>query len=142
MLENIKLFATSTDRSTYEDSENYIEPYVSLVEGDNSVHYNKGGDTPSTKTQWKYVNGSYFMAGIINDNIAQCYGPYEGAATLFRNGGESDGTVQMDDTIKGDIKQAIQKTWKRNVDDVVWIKTPVSWGQKLPDWESYEKVTK
>ena len=41
MLENIKLFATDNDRSTYEDSENYIEPYVSLVEGDNSVHYNK-----------------------------------------------------------------------------------------------------
>lgn len=82
------------------------------------------------------------MAGIINDNIAQCYGPYNGAATLFRKGGESDGTVQMDDTIKGDIKQAIQKTWKRSVDDIVWIQTPVSWGQKLPDWESYEEVTK
>ena len=41
MLENIKLFATDNNRLSYEDSGNYVEPYVSLVEGDNSVHYNK-----------------------------------------------------------------------------------------------------
>ena len=37
----IKLFEVDSDRVEYEDSENYLEPYVSYVEGDNSVHYNK-----------------------------------------------------------------------------------------------------
>ena len=37
----LKLFSTDAERLTYEDGETYIEPYVSYVEGDNSVHYNK-----------------------------------------------------------------------------------------------------
>ena len=37
----LKLFETDSARTEYEDSENYLEPYVSYVEGDNSVHYNK-----------------------------------------------------------------------------------------------------
>ncbi len=37
----LKKFETDSARVEYEGSENYIEPYVSYVEGDNSVHYNK-----------------------------------------------------------------------------------------------------
>ena len=37
----LKLFETDSERVGYEDGENYIEPYVSYVEVDNSVHYNK-----------------------------------------------------------------------------------------------------
>ena len=41
----IKLFDIDSDRVSYEDSENYIEPYVSYVEEDYSVHYNKPEET-------------------------------------------------------------------------------------------------
>jgi hypothetical protein len=51
MLENIKLFATDNDRLSYEDSENYLEPYVSYVDGNNSVYYNK---PPETRVVIKY----------------------------------------------------------------------------------------
>ena len=37
----LKLFETDNERVEYENSENYIEPYVSYVEGDNSIYYNK-----------------------------------------------------------------------------------------------------
>ena len=37
----LKKFSTDSARVEYEDSENYLEPYVSYVEGDNTVHYNK-----------------------------------------------------------------------------------------------------
>ena len=37
----LKLFETDPERITYEGSNDYIEPYVSYVEGDNTVHYNK-----------------------------------------------------------------------------------------------------
>ena len=41
----LKLFDTDTERVSYEEGENYIEPYVSYVDGDNSVHYNKPKET-------------------------------------------------------------------------------------------------
>ncbi len=41
MSKYLKLFSTDNDRVTYEGSNDYIEPYVSYVEGDNTVHYNK-----------------------------------------------------------------------------------------------------
>ncbi len=41
----LKLFETDSERVGYEDSENYLEPYVSYVEGDNTVHYNKPQET-------------------------------------------------------------------------------------------------
>ena len=37
----IKLFETDPARIEYEGGGSYVEPYVSYVEGDNSVHYNK-----------------------------------------------------------------------------------------------------
>ena len=37
----LKKFSIDSARVEYEGSENYLEPYVSYVEGDNSVHYNK-----------------------------------------------------------------------------------------------------
>ena len=37
----IKKFSTDSDRVEYEGSNDYLEPYVSYVEGDNTVHYNK-----------------------------------------------------------------------------------------------------
>ena len=37
----LKKFSTDLERVEYEGSENYLEPYVSYVEEDNSVHYNK-----------------------------------------------------------------------------------------------------
>ena len=40
MLENIKLFATDNDRSTYEEGDNYTEPYVSLVDNGGDLSYN------------------------------------------------------------------------------------------------------
>ena len=36
-----KLFSTDAERIAYEDGETYLEPYVSCVEGNNEVHYNK-----------------------------------------------------------------------------------------------------
>lgn len=41
----LKLFETDSARVEYEGSENYLEPYVSYVEGDNTVHYNKPKET-------------------------------------------------------------------------------------------------
>ena len=41
MADYLKLFENDNDRTIYEGSNDYIEPYVSYVEGDNSVHYNK-----------------------------------------------------------------------------------------------------
>ena len=41
----LKLFETDSERVEYEGGGNYIEPYVSYVEGDNSVHYNKPPET-------------------------------------------------------------------------------------------------
>lgn len=40
-MKHLKKFSTDTDRIAYERGNNYIEPYVSLVSGDSSVHYNK-----------------------------------------------------------------------------------------------------
>ena len=37
----LKKFETENDRTSYENGESYIEPYVSYVEENNSVHYNK-----------------------------------------------------------------------------------------------------
>ena len=37
----LKKFSTDPARVEYEGSNDYIEPYVSYVEGDNTVHYNK-----------------------------------------------------------------------------------------------------
>ena len=37
----IKKFSTDSDRVEYEGSNDYLEPYVSYVDGDNTVHYNK-----------------------------------------------------------------------------------------------------
>lgn len=37
----IKKFSTDSARVEYEGSNDYIEPYVSLVDGESSVHYNK-----------------------------------------------------------------------------------------------------
>ena len=63
MLENIKLFATDTDRSTYEEGDNYIEPYVSLVDGVDNVNYDKliigTINNPSIGTV-NVKNGDYF----------------------------------------------------------------------------------
>ena len=62
----LKKFSTDSARVEYEDSENYLEPYVSYVEGDNTVHYNKaetklivtyGVENASNPTQlYMYVN--------------------------------------------------------------------------------------
>ena len=41
----LKKFSTDSARVEYEGSNDYIEPYVSYVEGDNSVHYNKFVET-------------------------------------------------------------------------------------------------
>ncbi len=41
----IKLFETDPARVEYEGSESYLEPYVSYVDGDNTVHYNKPKET-------------------------------------------------------------------------------------------------
>ncbi len=46
----LKKFSTDSARVEYEGSENYIEPYVSYVEVDNTVHYNK----PETRLIVKY----------------------------------------------------------------------------------------
>ena len=45
MSKYLKLFSTDNDRVTYEGGNDYIEPYVSYVEGDNTVHYNKPQET-------------------------------------------------------------------------------------------------
>ncbi len=41
----LKKFSNDSARVEYEGSENYLEPYVSYVEGDNTVHYNKPKET-------------------------------------------------------------------------------------------------
>ena len=42
--EYLKLFDTTAQRLEYEDSAEYVEPYVSYTEGDEETHYNKGID--------------------------------------------------------------------------------------------------
>ena len=49
----LKKFSTDPDRIEYEGGNDYIEPYVSYVEGDNSVHYNK----PETRLIVRYNVG-------------------------------------------------------------------------------------
>lgn len=40
MMKYLKKFATNTDRSTYEEGDNYTEPYVSLVDNGGDLSYN------------------------------------------------------------------------------------------------------
>lgn len=47
----LKLFETENDRTSYENSESYIEPYVSCLNGGGVVHYNK---PPETRLIAKY----------------------------------------------------------------------------------------
>lgn len=37
----LKEFETNQERTTFESSAKYVEPYVSLVNDDYSVHYNR-----------------------------------------------------------------------------------------------------
>ena len=76
----LKKFETENDRSTYENSESYIEPYVSYVDG-GDVHYNKVPETrlvitynvidASQPTQLHYHSGlgPIFNSTDIFDNI-------------------------------------------------------------------------
>lgn len=72
MLENIKLFATDNDRSTYEEGDNYTEPYVSLVDGIDNVNYDKliigTIDNPSIGTV-NVQNGDYFNRISVSKKI-------------------------------------------------------------------------
>ena len=84
----IKKFSTDSDRVEYEGSESYLEPYVSLVEENNSVHYNKFVDTrvvakynvTSTSSPTKIGYNQYTSAfteieidGVIQPNVVSAY---------------------------------------------------------------------
>ena len=60
----LKNFSTDPERVEYEGSESYIEPYVSYVKGDNTVHYNK----PETRLVCKfYVEDASEPVMILSD---------------------------------------------------------------------------
>lgn len=40
-MKNIKLFATTASKNAFENSSDYLKPYVSLDESTNKVSYNK-----------------------------------------------------------------------------------------------------
>ena len=70
----LHLFETDNDRITYEDGDDYIEPYASLVEEGNGVHYNvipkivaKFNVTSTTEAIKILNNTSYFTSIEIDD---------------------------------------------------------------------------
>ena len=84
----LKLFDTDSERITYENSQNYIEPYVSYVEGDDSVHYNKPKETrvvakynvTSTSEPTKIGRNQYISAfteieidGVVQPSVVSAY---------------------------------------------------------------------
>ena len=84
----LKKFSTDSARVEYEDSENYLEPYVSYVEGDNTVHYNKPKETrvvavfnvTSTSTPTKIGYNQYTSAfteieidGAVQSTVVSAY---------------------------------------------------------------------
>lgn len=84
----LKKFSTDSERVVYEGSENYLEPYVSYVEGDNSVHYNKPKETrvvavfnvTSTSTPTKIGYNQYTSAfteieidGAVQSTVVSAY---------------------------------------------------------------------
>lgn len=82
----IKLFETDSERITYEGSNDYIEPYVSYVDGDNTVHYNK---PPETR-----VVAKFNVTSTTYETPIACY---YGGPTSTTNGIdeiEIDGVVQ------------------------------------------------
>ena len=84
----LKKFETENDRTSYENGESYIEPYVSYVEGDNSVHYNKPPETrlvakfnvssttnPTIIAYYSYVSGfsKVEIDGVEQPNVVSAY---------------------------------------------------------------------
>ena len=106
-----------------------------------------GGDTPS-KTLWYYQLGPGFnLAGRIVDNggefkETQVYGPQENVIRVYTDQGEALSTNTLSSAIQQDIALAIQETFGFQVDPVVWVMEPVGYQETLPNWDSYEKVTK
>ena len=56
MMKYLKKFATNTDRSTYEEGDNYTEPYVSLVDNGGDLSYNHIFQL-TDRVQYPYPNG-------------------------------------------------------------------------------------
>lgn len=67
-MENIKLFATTVLKSNFENSSDYLEPYVSLDDSTNEVSYNiEKSIIKITVAQGKTVplyNGTTLKSGI------------------------------------------------------------------------------
>ena len=125
----LKLFETDSERVEYEDSNDYIEPYVSYVEGDNTVHYNKFVETKLVVT--------YGVENASNPTQLYAYANQQGApftvlgADMFSKV-EIDGTevaVADLDTASGQTQFSVgEHTVKYTLIDPTFI------GIEINDW--------
>ena len=73
----LHLFETDNDRITYEEGDDYIEPYVSLVESDNGTHYNiepkivAKFNVTSTTEPTKILNKASSFTSVEIDGVEQ-----------------------------------------------------------------------
>ena len=86
----LKKFSTDSDRIEYEGSENYLEPYVSYVDGDNSVHYNKPNETRLIAT--------YNVEDASNPTLLYAYYAEEGEEEYWTKGVDMFSKVEIDGT--------------------------------------------
>ena len=85
----LKKFSTDSDRIEYEGGNDYIEPYVSYVEGDNSVHYNK------VETR---LIVRYNVEDASNPTLLYGYYAEEGEEEYWVKGVDLFGKVEIDRT--------------------------------------------
>lgn len=150
MLENIKLFATDNNRLSYEEGDNYTEPYVSLVDGDNSVFYNKsnrGDDTPVQILGFKFDAGAYGLkiAGTYgyNENfiVAQIYRNGDNAMLFDTNGNTLTSSRPLEDTFVQNLCDAITNTLGELCETYILIDSPVSYPNAIENWNMYQLVS-
>lgn len=150
MLENIKLFATDNNRSTYEEGDNYTEPYVSLIDGDNSVFYNKsnrGDDTPVQTLGFKFDAGAYGLkiAGTYGYNgnfiVAQIYRNGDNAMLFDTNGNTLTSSRPLEDTFVQSLCDAITNTLGQLCETYILIDSPVSYPNAIENWNMYQLVS-
>ena len=87
----LKKFSTDSERVEYEDSENYLEPYVSYVDGDNTVHYNK--EVVETR-----LIATYNVEDASNPTLLYAYYAEEGEEEYWVKGVDVFSKVEIDGT--------------------------------------------
>ena len=142
----IKLFDIDSDRVSYEDSENYIEPYVSYVDGDNTVHYG-GGDTPeetpvkvAAESSGQYWIGKYEKLPSSSPIVLMGCDMNTSNLTLV----SSTGTVLASganpiNLVEERIKSQMAAAGKSVEEVQVWH-IEVTSGSQIENWDTYQEI--